>query len=160
MRRVKMILVGGAMTVLAIAAMPSLLSAQDPAAVLKERQETMKQLGGNMKAINDFVEAGTGSAEDVATRAASIREIAGKIPTLFPEGTSMDDGIGKTGAKPAIWSDWSGFQAAATKMGEEAGKLAEVAAAGDRDAIGAQFGALGKDGCGGCHQTFRQKLDD
>ena len=160
MRRVKMILVGGAMTVLAIAAMPSLLSAQDPAAVLKERQETMKQLGGNMKAINDFVEAGTGSAEDVATRAASIREIAGKIPTLFPEGTSMDDGIGKTGAKPAIWSDWSGFQAAAKKMGEEAGKLAEVAAAGDRDAIGAQFGALGKDGCGGCHQTFRQKLDD
>jgi len=159
MRRVKMILVGGAMTVLAIAAMPSLLSAQDPAAVLKERQETMKQLGGNMKAINDFVEAGTGSAEDVATRAASIREIAGKIPTLFPEGTSMDDGIGKTGAKPAIWSDWAGFQASATKMGEEAGKLAEVAAAGDRDAIGAQFGALGKDGCGGCHQTFRQKLD-
>jgi cytochrome c556 len=159
MRRVKMILVGGAMTVLAIAAMPALLSAQDSAAILKERQETMKQMGGHMKAINDFVEAGTGSAEDVATRAAGIREIAGKIPTLFPEGTSMDDGIGKTGAKPVIWSDWSGFQAAATKMGEEAGKLAEVAAAGERDAIGAQFAALGKDGCGGCHQTFRQKLD-
>jgi len=159
MKRMGMLLVGGAMTVLAVAALPSLLSAQDPAAIVKERQETMKQLGGHMKAINEFVESGAGNAEDVASRAASIREIAGKIPTLFPQGTSLNDGVGKTGAKPEIWSDWTGFQAAATKMGEEAGKLAEIAAAGDHDAIGAQFGSLGKNGCGGCHQTFRQKLD-
>jgi cytochrome c556 len=143
----------------ALVAMPALLAAQDPAAIVKERQETMKKIGGHMKAINDFVEAGNGSAEDVSARAAEIQQLSEKIPGLFPSGTSLDDGVGKTGAKPIIWSDWAGFEAAAKKMGGEAGKLAEIAAGGDRAAIGTQFAALGKSGCGGCHQTFRQKLD-
>jgi cytochrome c556 len=155
----KVILTGGALVLVAAVAAPSLLSAQDPAAIVKQRQETMKQLGGHAKAINEFVESGNGSAEDVAQRAAAIQEIAGKIPGLFPEGTSMDDGVGKTGAKPVIWTDWAGFQAAAEKMGEEAGELQTAAASGDKAAIGTQFAALGKEGCGGCHQTFRQKLD-
>lgn len=159
MRSLRTILIGGMMAAFALVALPSLPSAQDPAAILKQRQDTMKQLGKHAKAINEFVESGNGSAEDVASRAASIQEIAGRIPSLFPEGTSMDDGIGKTGAKPVIWSDWTGFEAAAEKMGEEAGKLSEVAAGGDRALIGAQFAALGKTGCGGCHKTFRQKLD-
>jgi cytochrome c556 len=44
-------------------------------------------------------------------------------------------------------------------MGEEAGKLASAGATRDQDAIATQFAALGKSGCGGCHTTFRQKLD-
>lgn len=159
MPSVRKILMGGAMTLAAALAAPSLLSAQDPADVVKQRQEAMKQIGGHMKAINEFVESGNGSAEDVAARAAVIQETAGKIPSLFPQGTSMDDGVGKTGAKPIIWTDWSGFEAAAKKMGAEAGELSTTAGSGDKTAIAAQFAALGKDGCGGCHQTFRQKLD-
>lgn len=159
MQRVRMILAGSIVAAVALVAMPALLSAQDPAAIVKERQETMKKIGGHMKAINDFVEAGNGSAEDVSARAAEIEQLSEKIPSLFPSGTSLDDGVGKTGAKPIIWSDWTGFEAAAKKMGDEATKLAEVAAGGDRATIGTQFAVLGKSGCGGCHQTFRQKLD-
>lgn len=147
------------MAAVALTAMPAQLSAQDPAAIIKERQETMKKIGGHMKAINDFVEAGNGSAEDVSARATEIAQLSEKIPGLFPSGTSLDDGVGKTGAKPIIWSDWAGFEAAAKKMGAEAGALADAASGGDRTVIGTQFAALGKTGCGGCHQTFRQKLD-
>lgn len=159
MRRTALMLTGAIAMVVGVAALPPSPSAQDAAAIIKERQEAMKQLGGHAKAINEFVESGNGSAEDVARRAAEMREIAGKIPALFPEGTSLDDGVGKTGAKPVIWTDWSGFEAAANKLGETAGALSEVAATGDKAAIGTQFAAVGKEGCGGCHQTFRQKLD-
>ncbi len=159
MQRVRSSLLGGLVAAVALTAMPALLSAQDPAAIIKERQETMKKIGGHMKAINDFVEAGNGSAEDVSARATEIAQLSEKIPGLFPSGTSLDDGVGKTGAKPIIWSDWAGFEAAAKKMGAEAGALADAASGGDRAVIGTQFAALGKTGCGGCHQTFRQKLD-
>lgn len=159
MQRGRMLFLGAAMATAMVLAVPSLLSAQDPAAVVKERQETMKKLGDHMKAINAFVESGTGSAEDVAARAAEIQQVAEKIPTLFPAGTSMDDDVGKTGAKPVIWSDRAGFEASAEKLGQEAGELATAATGGDSTAIGTQFAALGKEGCGNCHQTFRQKLD-
>ncbi len=41
----------------------------------------------------------------------------------------------------------------------EAEKLMTVAAGGDKAAIAAQFGAMGKSGCGGCHKKFREKLN-
>ena len=34
-----------------------------------------------------------------------------------------------------------------------------VAAGGDKAAIAAQFGVMGKSGCGGCHKNFREKLN-
>ncbi len=134
-------------------------AALDPAAALSKRQALMKELGGHMKAINEFLEQGTGSAADVATRAAAIKTASAQIPELFPEGTGIDDNVGKTAAKADIWARFDEFKTDATKMGDEAGKLAEAAATDDKAAIGAQFAALGKDGCGGCHSAFRQKLD-
>ena len=40
---------------------------------------------------------------------------------------------------------------------EETAKLAEVAEGGDMAAIGQQVGVVGKEGCGTCHETFREK---
>ena len=61
--------------------------------------------------------------------------------------------------RPAIWQDWDKFKAAAATLHQEATKLAEVAKGGDAQAIAAQFDVMGKNGCGGCHQSFRQKLE-
>jgi cytochrome c556 len=135
------------------------LAAADPAAVIKERQDLMKGQGKEAKAIADFLESGTGTAADVAKNAAAIKQSSGKIAELFPAGTSINDGVGKTGAKPEIWQDMDGFKAAATKLGDLAGALEQAAAGGDKEQIAAAFGTLGKEGCGGCHTKFRQKLD-
>lgn len=159
MLRLRTIVMGAIVLTVAALTAPVQISAQDPAAIVKQRQEAMKEMGGHMKAINAFVESGTGSAADVAMRAGAIEEMSAKIPDLFPTGTSLDDGVGKTGAKPVIWSDWEGFKSAAMKLGEVAGGLEAAAEGGDSAAIGEQFAMLGKNGCGGCHQTFRQKLD-
>jgi len=135
-------------------------SAETPAETVKKRQETMKQLGGNMKAIKTFLEGGAGSAADVAERAAAINAIAARIPSLFPEGTGMDEVKDpKNGAKPEIWLDWERFAAVAKALEERSAALKTVAAGGDRGAIGAAFGAMGKNGCGACHKPFRVKLE-
>jgi cytochrome c556 len=58
-----------------------------------------------------------------------------------------------------IWEKWDDFQKAAAYLGSEAKELAEVAETGDAAKIAEHFGDVGKEGCGGCHTTFRQKLN-
>lgn len=133
--------------------------AQDPAAAIKKRQDFMKEFGGYMKAVNEYVEKGMGTPEEVKAKAEEIEEESAEIVGLFPAGTGMDDGVGKTGAKKEIWEKPDEFKAAAENVGQLAAKLEEAAESGDKQQIADAFGALGKNGCGGCHQTFRAKLE-
>jgi cytochrome c556 len=64
---------------------------------------------------------------------------------------------GKTEAKMAIWEKPEDFKKVLMSFVAEADKLAEVAKGGDKGAIGAQLGALGKNGCKACHDGFREK---
>ncbi len=135
-------------------------AAADAKTVIEARQKAMKDLGGHMKAINDFVEKGEGDAAKVAEHGKAIAETSKVIPQVFPDGTSLSDTHGvKTGAKPEIWTDRPGFDAAAATLGDKAGALVAAAEGGDKQAITAAFADLGKEGCGGCHSKFRQKLD-
>ncbi|MBX6321743.1 MAG: cytochrome c [Rhodospirillaceae bacterium] len=147
-----------ALAVLIAAATVAAGAADDPESVIKQRREFMKGNGGHMKAIYDALQAGT-DLSGIPAEAKAIRDNAEKIPTLFPEGTGMDKFPGKTGAKPEIWAEWDKFTAAAKNLQSEADKFLLVAQSGDKDAIAQAFDAFGKNGCGGCHQTFRQKLD-
>ncbi|MGE0116992.1 MAG: cytochrome c [Dongiaceae bacterium] len=131
--------------------------AATPAEAIKERQALMKDQGKHAKAINEFVESGMGTAADVATHAAALKEDAGKIPALFPAGTGADDGVAETAAKKEIWDDFAAFEAAASKLGDLAGAVEAAAAAGDKQQIADAFETMGKEGCGGCHSTFRLK---
>ena len=133
------------------------LAALSPADTIAERRKLMKGQGAAAKAINDFLESGTGTAADVAKAAASIKESSTKIPDLFPAGTSMDDNVAETHAKKEIWANFDDFKAHATKLGELAAALETAADTGDKDKIAAAFGAMGKEGCGGCHTLYRQK---
>jgi cytochrome c556 len=135
------------------------LAAGTPAEIIKQRQETMKGLGSHMKAIKGYAIDGTGSAEDVARRASEMQQIAMKIPSLFPEGTGMDEiKDPETGAKPEIWLDWENFEKSAAGLDEQAKKLQAAASSGDQTAIRQAFQSVGKNGCGHCHESFRQKL--
>ena len=131
-----------------------------PAEAVKLRQDTMKKMGGHMKAIKAFAMEGQGTAADVARRAGEIGKTAAKIPSLFPEGTSLDEVMDpKTGAKPEIWLDRAKFEKAAAKLGAQSKALEAAAAGGDREAVAAAFKSLGKNGCGNCHKQFRKKLE-
>ena len=144
----------------ALYAAPGLSQAQDPSEIVRERQQVMKDNGAAMKTIGGFVEAGVGTLDDVAAAAGTIADAADRIPGLFPEGTSMDEVMDpRSGAKPVIWEQWDAFIARASTLQQEALAMRELALAGDADGVAAQLGTLGNEGCGGCHQTFRQKLE-
>lgn len=131
------------------------VKAQDPAPadLIKARQQHLKDMGAQMKAIVDQLKTGAPDKAVIVPAAAKIDDYAKQLPTWFPQGTGPEAGV-KTHAKPEIWSMPDDFKAAAEKLAPEADKLASVAAAGDAGAIGAQLQATGKT-CGGCHKVFR-----
>lgn len=139
---------------------PVASQAEDSATVVHERQQLMKDFGGAMKTIGGYLQAGMGTTEDVATAAGVIAAGADRLPDLFPAGTSMNDVMDpKTGAKPVIWEQWDDFVAHAETLKARATTVQELAMAMDDAALGDAFQALGNDGCGGCHKTFREKLE-
>ena len=130
--------------------------AGDGAAAITERQALMKLQGaafGAIKAAIDSKDAARIKQMEGAARALSFSATA--IPTMFPKGS--DDKAGKTAALPKIWEDAAGFKKAADTMGALATKLADALKSGDAAASLAAFGAVGKDGCGGCHGAYRVK---
>jgi cytochrome c556 len=83
-----------------------------------------------------------------------------KIPDAFPPGSGGPSPDGKFAAKPAIWSDWNKFLDAQKNAVSKADVLLAAVKSGDKASIQTAFGDLGKNGCGACHETFREKLQD
>ncbi len=139
--------------VLAGGAMVGSTIALAQADVIKQRQENRKQAGGAMKAISEVIKA-KGDAKAVTEQVAKLKTLSAAFVKMFPAGS--DKGA-DTEALPTIWSDSAGFAAAAKNADALTDKLGTAAASGDMAAIGAAFGTLGKDGCGGCHAKYRKK---
>ena len=139
---------------------PAVSETDDAATVIRERQELMKTFGASMKTIGGYVQGGVGSHEDVAAAAGKIAEGAAGLPDHFPPGTGMDEVMDpETGAKMVIWEQWDDFTAHASTLEQTALAVQAAAVAMDDTALASAFETLGNDGCGGCHKTFRQKLE-
>jgi cytochrome c556 len=132
------------------------VSAQDSAAVVKDRQATMKAQGAAMAGVKKYLDgavdqaAATKSAEDLVTISESL---AGK----FPKGSGNAE-IPTSNAKPEIWTENNKFVAAQKNLVDQAQKLVVAVKSGDKAAAAAQYATTGKEGCGGCHSTFRLPL--
>ena len=120
---------------------------------VKHRMEIMKSMGAATKTIQAML---TGKrAYDKAVVARLANEIAGhvpKLPQLFPKGSNKHP----SEATPAIWTDWSGFNASLKTLQTEARKLAEIAPSGSRAEVVGQFRQVGQS-CSGCHRDFRKR---
>ena len=131
-------------------------SALEGSEAIKERKALMKSISKEWKPIKAYAKSGEGSAAAVAQHATAINGMAKKIDALFPKGSGRGNFSDKeTRALPAIWTDWSGFQKASNTLEQESATLIKVAGTGDQKAIAKQVGAMGKNGCGGCHKPFR-----
>ena len=137
-------------------------AADEPVNVVKYRKSFMGANGAHITMIAAVVK-GEVSFGDIATNAQALAEqgklLTANLEQLFPEGTAKGETGEKSAALPAIWEKWSEFEQAAQKFEEESAKFAEAAAGGDQTAIAQQLAALGKQGCGNCHETFREKQD-
>ena len=146
----------GAVLMLSIGASAAWAASVDDS--IKKRKAAMKEIGGQMKVIKNYL-GGDGSAADVAAGAAKINGLTKTTPAHFVAGSALgESGVSvETEALQKIWEDPAGFDKAWGVLATESQKLAEIAATDDRDAIAAQFGAMGKNGCGGCHKVYRKK---
>jgi len=135
----------------------SLATAQQEGAkgVVAIRQATMDANGKHMTAIKVILTEDPQLIKLVAFHAQAIAEAAEYVPEMFPEGSTQKP----TAALPVIWEKQDQFKQAAERAHGLAGKLAETSQGGDVQATLAAFAALGKEGCGGCHETFRKKQD-
>jgi cytochrome c556 len=129
--------------------------AADMAAVVKDRQAHMKQIGGAAKGIFDELNKAAPSIAVIQANAKTIDTLAPQAPSWFPVGSGAEAGV-KTAAKPEIWSNASGFSAAASQFATAAHQFDQLASAGDLAAIKAGYPTLGK-ACGNCHMQFRAK---
>ncbi len=132
--------------------------AQDKEAAVKQRQDTMKRQGADLKYIADFAKGVSGDQENAGYKVQELQFTSGKLLALFVPGTSSADLPGKSNAKPEIWTDWDKFKAIIPAVQDAEDKLYAAVQAGDKPAILAALGNLGKNGCGACHSQFREKL--
>ena len=129
--------------------------AQDVATV-EGRQAVMKSQGKDMAAVKAFIDDKADLAAAQAAGADLVTQVA-KIPTLFPKGSGMAEFPGKSYAKPAVWTDWDKFLVSAKTAASKSEALNAALKGGDKAAITAAFGDMGKNGCGACHEPFREK---
>ena len=116
--------------------------------VVRERMELMTSMGQRMLASSKRLRANK-DLDSVADDARAIRELAPKIPRLFPPGSTQFP----TAAKPAMWQDWDDFSAKAKSLEMESEKLMNISTR-DGDALRAQFRAVAFS-CDGCHEKYR-----
>jgi cytochrome c556 len=133
------------------------VSAEDKLALVMARRDHMKAQSAAMETIKKYLEGQTDQAA-AQKSADDLVKLANGLPDSFPTGTSTDDFPGKSGAKPAIWSDKDKFGEAEKALATQAEKLAAAVKSGDKKVVAEQYGNTGKDGCGNCHTTFRLKL--
>ncbi len=123
--------------------------AQGAADIVKQRLDLMKGFG---RSYGELVRALRGEAANGATIGAlgeAMHGSAQRVGNLFPPGTGPEAGV-ETRAKPEVWSDRAGFEAALAALVQATGTLAQVAKTGDRAATEAQLNKVGE-ACGGCH---------
>jgi cytochrome c556 len=154
---VKHQLFGAAVTVAFTGLFAISATALDVAAVLKDRQTTMKQQAKDLGSVKAFLDGkiDLAAAEAAAT---NLTRTTQKIPALFPPGSDKASPDGDFAPKPAIWSDWDKFLNAQKTAAAKAEALLAAVKSGDKASIRTAFGDLGKNGCGNCHTPFREKL--
>jgi cytochrome c556 len=86
--------------------------------------------------------------------AQSLARWAKVLPTLFPAGTGEGQTAAKTQARPAVWADRAGFEAAAARYAEATEQLLARAQANDTEGFKAQLAAVGK-ACDACHAVYK-----
>lgn len=131
-------------------------AANDPVNLIKYRQSTMKAIGGHMGALGAMAKGEVSFTDEAAVHARAINDMSQNLLRLFPEGSGYE--VDKnTKALPAIWKRPADFEAAIKALQDQSAKMMAVAESGDAAALREQVGALGRDGCTNCHDTFRYK---
>lgn len=134
-------------------------AADEPANIIKYRKAIMAANAGHMSALAAMAKNEVSFTDTAEFHARAINEMSQHLERLFPEGTGKGDSEEESRALQAIWENPDEFQQAIDTLEEESARTIEVAQSDDPAAFAQQVGQLGKQGCGGCHEDFREEQD-
>jgi cytochrome c556 len=130
-------------------------SAPRPEQLVKWRQSAYQFIGWNTGRIKSEL-AGVYDAAAVQAAANALAGVASSgLPSLFPPQTAGTKGWRATTAGARVFSEAGEFRALSDVFAREAGELARLAGAGDRNAVGKQFARVAQ-ACKTCHDKFRE----
>jgi cytochrome c556 len=126
---------------------------EDP---IKARKALMKTNGQQAKVLGDMVKGDTPFDLAAAQKAfANFQNAASKMPDLYPDSSKGGDPSDDFNASPKVWDNMADFKARFVKFGDDA--KAAASSVKDVDSLKAAMGNIGKNDCGGCHETYRVK---
>ena len=134
----------------ALAQTPPAPAGLAPEQIVATRQAGYFLSGGSFASMKFAAEAGS-DVRQLVFPARTLARWARTLPSLFPAGTQLPS----SKALPEIWSDRAGFEARAQAYAEAAGRLAEAAQSGDREAFLARW-AETRATCSACHDSYRR----
>ena len=125
---------------------------------IKARQSAYTFLGWNMgrikaQVIDNEVEFNPAQVQAAANAIAAVANSG--LSAMYGRDTVEGTGWKPTRLKPEFFDELDKVGEIASNFIAETGKLAEVAASGDKDAIATQFQATA-DSCGACHRNYRE----
>ncbi|WP_430474787.1 c-type cytochrome [Thalassospira lucentensis] len=124
-------------------------------ATVENRKMLMDGIGGAMGTLGCYLKGQCDLPDPVLRNLANgIAFAASAAPAAF-EAKTMNATV-KTTATEKVWTDWDDFSGRFAGLKEGAIAMAAAAAAGDKSAMGAAMGELGKS-CKSCHDTYRSK---
>lgn len=150
----------GFATGIALATAGPALAVDEPANIIKYRQSTMKAISGHMGALAAMAKGEVSYTDEAFGHAHAIHQMSETLDRLWPAGTGRGEIEGtETRALPEIWHQSEQFEQAVNQLQTESEKLVGLTEGGDFEqaAFAQQVAALGKDGCGNCHENFRQE---
>ena len=134
-------------------ALPAAAQFAKPEDAIKYRKAAFTVMGTHFGRVAAMANGKIPFDAKIAADNAEIANTMSKLPyTGFVPGSDKGD----TKAEPKIWTEMDKFNAAATKMQEEMGKLNVAAKGGNLDAIKAAVGETGKS-CKACHDNYRKE---
>ncbi len=134
-----------------IASASGAFAQQKPEETLKMRQGLMQAVKLQAGAMLGFAAGKNDLPADAAARSENLAMLAKLAPMAWGKGS---EALPEAKTKPEAFTD-AKFQDGWKMLAVEAGKLSDLAKAGNSDAIKAQAGAVGKV-CKGCHEDFKK----
>jgi cytochrome c556 len=124
--------------------------AQTPQQLVAARQSAFHLSGAAMGNMKSAIDRGD-DPRSQAYAARGVARWARALPTTFAPATAA---VTPSRAKAEIWANRADFEAKAAAYAEAAGRLAEAAAGGDREAFKAAHSATAAT-CKACHDLYQ-----
>jgi cytochrome c556 len=131
----------------------SVMAQAKPEVLVKQRQAVMTLQGKYFGPMNAMAQGKAPYNVETVRRNAAFLDNLSRMPWDGFNPNTKDE---KTAALPAVYNDRAKFDEIASRLENEASRLATVSRSGDEAAVKAQITAVGKV-CGACHNDFRAK---